>query len=162
MARALLQAGADPDAHDPGLTTPLFEVLLYERADAVALLAAHGADLDRPDAVGRIPLGINMSNDPWPVYQVLIEAGANPWQVGNGGLLPAYRLYDLEANTSEDRAIKDAILEQIQNGAPMWPPVNTSVVMQNFLDGTWPTPDMAAAGLYASDEAMANMRLRAR
>jgi hypothetical protein len=92
LATVLLEGGAAPDAHDAGLSTPLHEALMFERAEAVTLLASYGADVNRPDARGGIPLGTALSGQNWPEALALIEAGANPWQVHLEGILPAYMI----------------------------------------------------------------------
>jgi hypothetical protein len=158
LAIVLLDAGASPDAHDPSRSTPLHEALVFERADSVALLAARGADVDRADAVGGIPLGVALSGQNWPEVQALIEAGANPWQVYGEGILPAYMIWSSDPAEPGDRAIRDALLERIQIDAPIWPPVNSTELRARFLDGSLPTPEMREGGLIASPEAMEIMR----
>ena len=158
LAILLLDAGASPDAHDPSRSTPLHEALVFERAESVALLAARGADVDRADAVGGIPLGVALSGQNWPEVQALIDAGANPWQVYGEGILPAFMIWSSDPAEPADRAIRDALLERLQIDAPLWPPVNATEVRARFLDGSWPTPEMRDAGLFASPEALDLMR----
>jgi hypothetical protein len=158
LATVLLEGGAAPDAHDAGLSTPLHEALMFERADAVTLLASYGADVNRPDARGGIPLGTALSGQNWPEALALIEAGANPWQVHLEGILPAYMILISEPGSRADRRIREALLERIEAGAPIWPPVDSTIVRTRVLDGSWPTPAMRAAGFVVSDEALRRMR----
>lgn len=158
IATLLLEAGADPNAREPDHSTPLREVLMFERVEAVPLLARYGVDVDRANAVGRIPLASAMVGQNWALIEALIETGANPWQVYGEGGLPAYNIYASEPTTAEDQAIQARLLEQIEDGAPIWPPVNSTEVRRNFLDGTWPTDEMREAGFFASEGAMRIMR----
>jgi hypothetical protein len=161
FATALLQAGAAPDRHDPSISSPLREALMFERPDAVRLLVANGVDINRADAIGRIPLGTRFSNDPWGMYQTLIELGANPWQVTGTGVLPAYTIFAAEPRRRADRRIREALLAQIEVDAPIWPPVHAGIVQERVLNGSWPTAEMAARGFVVSDAARASMRRRA-
>lgn len=158
IATLLLEAGADPNAREPDHSTPLREVLMFERVEAVPLLARYGVDVDRANAVGRIPLASAMVGQNWALIEAMIETGANPWQVYGEGGLPAYNIYASEPADAEDQAIQARLLERIEDGAPIWPPVNSTEVRRNFLDGTWPTDEMREAGLFASDGAMRIMR----
>ncbi|MEX3014932.1 ankyrin repeat domain-containing protein [Gymnodinialimonas hymeniacidonis] len=157
-ATALLEAGADPNVHDPAMNTPLREAILFERADAIRLLVAGGADINHVTSNGRTPLGSAMLTGEWDVIAAVIEAGGNPWQVHGQGVLPAYTIYANEPRRRADRRIRNAILEQIEVGAPVWPPVNSAVVAENVLNGTWPTPEMSAAGFTVPDEARRAMQ----
>lgn len=160
IATILLEAGAVPDAHEADVSTPLTEALLFERPLAVTLLAKYGADVDRSNTVGRIPLGTALSGQNWKEVKALIEAGANPWQVYGEGILPAYMIYISEPTSRADRRIREELLQRIQVDAPFWPPVNSTEVRAHFLDGRWPTPQMRAAGLFAGEGAMRIMRAK--
>lgn len=158
IATTLLEAGALPDVNDPDVNSPLIEVLMFERHKAVTLLAKYGADVNRSNAVGRIPLAAALSGQNWNEVKALIDGGANPWQVYGEGILPAYSIYIAEPSARADRKIRDELLQRIQVGAPFWPPVNSTEVRARFIGGQWPTPEMRAAGLFAGEGAMRIMR----
>ena len=55
-AKALLDAGADPDSEDPDRETPLLLALENMHFDTAAVLVQGGADLDKWDLFGRSPV----------------------------------------------------------------------------------------------------------
>lgn len=158
MATMLLQAGAGADAHTADTATPLEEVLYFQRADAVDLLLRGGADPNRADAVGGTPLGSALLFSDYPSAEILLNAGANPWQVGNKGTLPAWRLLN-PAKPGGDEALRQKLIERVRENAPIWPPPPAADVRSGFLEGGWPTEGMRSAGLIATPEAMASMKL---
>lgn len=161
MAVMLLQAGASPDAHAEGGSTPLREVLYFERADAVRLLVNAGADVNRADAVGGTPLEAALMFDDYPSAEELMRAGANPWQVANKGRLPAAMLL----NPAEDRShepIRERLLAAARARAPVWPPPRTSEIIRQFAAGAWPTAEMRDAGFVATPQALASIRQAAK
>lgn len=157
MAVMLLQAGASPDAHAEGGSTPLREVLYFERADAVRLLANGGADVNRADAIGGTPLEAALTFGDYPSAEELLRAGANPWQIANKGRLPAAMLLAPAANPQHE-AIRERLLAAARTRAPLWPPPGTSEIVQQFATGAWPTPAMRDAGFVASPQALASIR----
>eukprot|EP00066_Takifugu_rubripes_P023869 XP_011613135.1 PREDICTED: cyclin-dependent kinase 4 inhibitor C isoform X2 [Takifugu rubripes] len=83
----LLQAGANPDVADPacGLT------LLHDTSregfdDSVRVLLEHGADANRVDVKGNLPLHVAAREGHLKVVQLLIGKTANPHQDNNEGL----------------------------------------------------------------------------
>ena len=161
MATMLLQAGASPDAAAPGGTTPLREVLYYERADAVALLVKAGADVNHADAIGTTPLLAALRFGDYRSAEALIAGGANPWKVANKGALPAAMLMDA-ANDAEQEPLRRALLARVEAQAPVWPPPPQSEIVARFASGEWPTPAMTAAGFDASPGALTTIRQVAR
>ena len=157
MAVMLLQAGASPDAHAEAGNTPLREVLYFERADAVRLLANAGADVNRADAVGGTPLEAALMFGDYPSAQELMRAGANPWQVANKGRLPAAMLLTPAANPQHE-AIRERLLAAARRQASVWPPPETSEIVRQFAAGTWPTPAMREARFEATPQALASIR----
>ena len=157
IAVMLLQAGASPDAHAPGGNTPLREVLYFERADAVRLLANAGADVNHADAVGGTPLEAALMFGDYPSAEELMRAGANPWQIANKGRLPAAMLLTAAANPAHE-AIRERLLTAARAQAPVWPPPGTNEILRQFAVGAWPTPAMREAGFVASPQALASIR----
>ncbi|HUF72504.1 MAG TPA: ankyrin repeat domain-containing protein [Gammaproteobacteria bacterium] len=97
-ARALIEAGADPDVHDPERVTPLSMALLNLHYDFAAYMIEAGADVDKWDLFGRTPLYMAADTHTLPVMgngamvvipsmdeltaldvaRHLLEAGADP------------------------------------------------------------------------------------
>ncbi len=158
MAAMLLQAGASADASTPTGSTPLKEVLYFERPDAVDLLVRGGADVNRPDVVGATPLELTLTFQDFRSAEVLLKAGANPWLVGNKGKLPA-ALLTAEAKESADEPQRLKLLEMVRAQSTIWPPPSPEEVRQGFLHGEWPDAAMKEAGFVATPEAMKSMNL---
>lgn len=162
LAVALLDAGASPDAHAPRYSPPMHEALMFENTEGIALLASYGADVNRADDFGGLFLGTALRTGNWDAAKVLMDAGANPWQVGIKGALPAYWIYTSEPRGRSAKRIHDDLLGRVRAQAPIWPPPNSAEVSRNFLDGTWPTADMRVAGFEAGEGAMRSMRAASR
>ncbi|MEM7701886.1 MAG: ankyrin repeat domain-containing protein [Pseudomonadota bacterium] len=156
MAAMLLQAGASPDAHARDGTTPLREVLYYQRADAVALLVQAGADVNRADSIGTTPLLSAIRFGDYASAKVLMEGGANPWLVSNKGSLPAARLMT-SAKDADQEPVRQALLGKARAKALAWPPPSTDEIVAKFTSGEWPTQAMQQAGFVASPGAMKSM-----
>jgi cytohesin len=97
-ARALIEAGADPNLADPERVTPLNMALLNLHYDFAAYLIEAGADVDKWDLFGRTPLYMAADTSTLPVMgngamvvipsldqhtaldigRMLLEAGADP------------------------------------------------------------------------------------
>jgi len=97
-ARALIEAGADPDLADPERVTPLNMALLNLHYDVAAYLIEAGADVDKWDLFGRTPLYMAADTHTLPVMgngamvvipsidehtaldvaELLLDAGADP------------------------------------------------------------------------------------
>lgn len=99
IVRALLQAGADPDACDFGKTTALIEAARSGLVGIVDALCAAGADVaivdNKPGWTAlhwAIWWSSDPSGDPRPGYPEtiarLLDAGADPNQSGSDGLTP--------------------------------------------------------------------------
>ena len=153
MATMLLQTGASPDASTPGGTTPLREVLYYERADAVELLVKAGADVNHADAIGTTPLLAAIRFGDFRSAEILMQGGANPWLVANKGALPAAMLMEPVEDAAQD-AIRARLQEQVKAKAPSWPPPQEREIVAKFASGEWPTQTMQAAGFVASPGAL--------
>lgn len=90
VAEALLDAGASVDAAPPAYLTALGDAVSMADTDRVAVLLARGADPNRADRFGRVPLALCPTAE---VADLLVAAGADPRR-GNP-LLGAARLGDL-------------------------------------------------------------------
>ena len=90
VAAVLLDAGAGVDPEPAAYQTPLGEAVSMADLDRVALLLARGADPNRPDRFGRVPLAMCPTAD---VAEVLYAAGADATR-GNP-LVGAARLRDV-------------------------------------------------------------------
>jgi ankyrin repeat protein len=97
-ARALIEAGADPDRADPERVTPLNMALLNLHYDFAAYMIEAGADVDKWDLFGRAPIYMAADTNTLPVMgngamvvipsmdentaltvgRMLLEAGADP------------------------------------------------------------------------------------
>jgi ankyrin repeat protein len=66
-ARALIEAGADPDLADPERVTPLNMALLNLHYDLAAWLIDAGADVDKWDLFGRTPIYMAADTNTLPV-----------------------------------------------------------------------------------------------
>jgi ankyrin repeat protein len=66
-ARALIEAGADPDLADPERVTPLVMALLNLHYDFAAYMIEAGADVDKWDLFGRTPLYMAADTSTLPV-----------------------------------------------------------------------------------------------
>ena len=161
MATMLLQAGANPDAHRTGGSTPLREVLYYERSDAVELLVRAGADVNHSDEVGITPLLSALRFGDYRSARALMEGGANPWLVSNKGELPAAILQE-EAQDKGQDPIRQQLLDRARRNAPSWPPPDRAEIVRQFASGAWPTDAMRSAGFIASEGALQSIRLVAR
>ncbi|MEM9795371.1 MAG: hypothetical protein AAF919_02715 [Pseudomonadota bacterium] len=159
MTVMLLQAGASPDAATEGRTSALREVLFYERSDAVAVLAQFGANVNQSDMFGRTPLDSALSFGDWASAKVLMDAGANPWQVANQGTLPAFTLQNATGLSGGARAVQEELLARTAADAPIWPPPPPMEVVRNVQSGTWPTDEMRQAGFVVTEGALRSIRM---
>lgn len=82
----LLRAGANPDVADPacGLTV-LHDASREGFDDSVRVLLEHGADANRVDSQGNLPLHVAAREGHLKVVQLLIGQTANPHQGNNHG-----------------------------------------------------------------------------
>ena len=157
MAEMLLQGGATPDAHGPLNLRPMMEVLQFRNLDALALLIRHRADVNAADEFGGTALQSALLYGDYTAAEMLIRAGANPWQVGNQGKLPAATLAR-PVDDSPNEVIRRRLAEQAKRPGLPWPPPPREEVQTRFAAGQWPTQEMKAQGFVASDGAMRSMR----
>ena len=88
-ASALLDAGANPNAHEMNNRwTPLLHAIHKQRPASVRLLLERGADPNAAAPGGLTPL-LMAADDPNPTtVQLLLAHGANPRTEGPGGVTP--------------------------------------------------------------------------
>ncbi len=84
-AKAALKAGADANAKDKYLDTPLHWAACNENAEIALMLIANGADINARDAFGRTPLHIAAIHKNMAVAKLLAGYGANPCIKDNYG-----------------------------------------------------------------------------
>jgi len=77
-AELLLKAGADANAKDREMQTPLWMTASRNHPGMVPLLAAHGADLNAVSWNNTTPLEWAIANDGFAVAEELIACGADP------------------------------------------------------------------------------------
>ncbi|HDR8994476.1 TPA: ankyrin repeat domain-containing protein [Burkholderia vietnamiensis] len=91
-AKALLQAGANPEIGDKKKTTPL-HIAALTCSDCVDALLLHGADVHAVDANGKTPLHISAHlHFSGEITRLLLESGANPNIKDKEGQTPLHRV----------------------------------------------------------------------
>lgn len=166
-ARALIEAGADPDLSDPERVSPLNMALLNLHFDVAAYMIEAGADLDRWDLFGRSPVYMAADVSTLPVKgngamavipsedahtaldvaRMMLEAGANPnLQLKRR---PPYR--DVPQDRGGDGMLAQGatpLLRAARAGdAPFVALLLEHGAMVNLPNATGITPLMAAAGV---------------
>jgi ankyrin repeat protein len=76
MLALLLDRGADPHILFEGVSAPLIAAL-REDLPSLKLLVAHGADVNRPDPEGDVPLKVAVSRGDLAMANELFDAGAD-------------------------------------------------------------------------------------
>jgi len=80
LLERLLSAGADPDhIESPGMATPLFHAAHYNNAEAIRILLAHGAKLDRSNAASIANVVITALAVHDDALRALTQAGLFKW-----------------------------------------------------------------------------------
>lgn len=86
IVRALLDAGAEPDAAErPSGRTALLQAIHHDELDIVDVLLEAGADPGLADARGWTPLMYAAAFAPGATARTLLDAGADPAAVEDGG-----------------------------------------------------------------------------
>lgn len=89
VVRILVDAGADPDVHNPGGETPLHWAASSDDVDVAEALIDAGADIEAPDGSIGTPLANAVGYGCWEVARLLVARGANvtePWQAAALGM----------------------------------------------------------------------------
>ena len=113
----LLDMGADPNAENAEMTTPIFETT---NQHIVKLMIAHGADPNHKNAYGENPLHHCPS---YECVKALVESGADVNALNKEGASPLLTMIDLGSQDSCDAAIY-----LIKHGAEM----NTNLIDPNI------------------------------
>lgn len=80
FAKELIEKGCDPNDADAESHYPLHEAVDQSDAAMISLLHEHGARLDVKNMLGQTPLMRAVLFDDVPIMQVLLKAGADPYQ----------------------------------------------------------------------------------
>lgn len=90
IVRVLVEAGADPNAHQPGEETPLHWAASSDDWHVAAALIDAGADINAPHGSIGTPLANAVGYGCWDVARLLVARGADvdqPWIAAALGLL---------------------------------------------------------------------------
>lgn len=159
MAEMLLAAGASPDPQKGGGRNAFYVVGAFGDPEPVRLLIRHGLDLGWVDRFGRGHLDSAVSMEVFEVAEALIEAGDSPWEIADAGVMPVHGIMGPAILAQGAQAAAQDRLRALmpRPGLP-WPPPDPATVRARVLSGEWPTPQMQAAGMTISPEALARTR----
>lgn len=125
IVRILLRAGADPDWG--GVTAPLGTAALEGHLEVAAALIEASADVDRPAADGLTPLITAASTGNARMVRMLLDAGANPDVLDDGG-----ESAKSHAERKGHQEIVDILARVSGNGNVnvRWPPESLSAAIE--------------------------------
>lgn len=90
VVRKLIQAGADPNAHNPGQETPLHWAASSDDVDVASALIEGGADIEAPGGSIGTPLDNAIGYACWNVARLVVAQGAKVdilWHAAALGML---------------------------------------------------------------------------
>ena len=117
IVRLLVDAGADPNAHQPGEETPLHWAASTDDWHVAAALIDAGADINAPDGSIGNPLENAVGYGCWDVARLLVARGADvgqPWVAAALGLLD--RLAELLGDKPTSQQLSQALWHACSGG----------------------------------------------
>lgn len=117
VVRVLVEAGASPDARQPGDETPLHWAASSDDAHVAGALIDAGADINAPDGSIGTPLSNAVGYGCWEVARLLVGRGARvdePWQAAALGLLD--RLEQLVGDRTSPEHLSQAFWHACSGG----------------------------------------------
>lgn len=117
IVRLLVEAGADPNAHQMGEETPLHWAASSDDWHVAAALIDAGADINAPDGSIGTPLENGVGYGCWDVARLLVARGADvsqPWVAAALGLLD--RLAELLGDKPAPEQVSQALWHACSGG----------------------------------------------
>jgi hypothetical protein len=117
VVRLLVDAGADPNASQPGQETPLHWAASSDDWHVALALIDAGADLNAPDGSIGTPLANAVGYGCWDVARLLVARGAEvdqPWIAASLGLLD--RLAELLGDNPSSQQVSQAFWHACSGG----------------------------------------------
>jgi uncharacterized protein len=164
MAELLLRRGASPDPQKQPNGENVFKMVKgYGHAGAVMMLLRHGLDVNYKDEWGETHLHEAASTLQFPIMNLLVEKGANPWVINSTGSMPiqeyAAVLSKGDTSSAEAKIALRLKADAEAKGLP-WPPPSYQDTRVMVLKGEWPTPAAIKAGVVPpSPTALAQMKI---
>jgi hypothetical protein len=161
MAELLLRAGASPDPQKKGGQNAMYEVTANGHEGGVMTLIRNKADTAWVGRFGDGYLQDAVDMEQFRIAELLVDAGANLWQVSGAGAVPAQSLVGAAIlDNKENEAARARLRAKAKRPELPWPPPKPPELRALILGGKWPTPAMKAAGMSVPNSAIADMHAR--